>query len=333
MCKSDLVTIITPCYNGESFLDNYFCSLLAQSYRNIEIIFVNDGSTDETQNIVYKYKKQFEDKGIVFKYIYQNNGGQAKAINNALQYIEGEYMIWPDSDDLLSSDSIEKRVMFLKNNPQYSFVRSNGYFFDFETKDYLYRISNMENRYDEDIFLDLILEKTYCFCGCYMIKTNILKEFYPDFKIYESSEGQNWQILIPIASKYKCGFIDEDLYMIAVRKDSHSRRKRTVEESVHRLNGLRDILENTISISKREDMDFKYILDVKYRKLRMKLYLDNNNLDMAKIEYNWLKKIKEINYDDYQMYISKTSPVKFKIMRIINLVKRIINKLRRCMFS
>lgn len=324
-----LVSIITPCYNGEEFLNNYFESILAQTYPYLELIFVNDGSNDDTERIALSYAEKLKKRGIIFKYIYQKNGGQAKAMNTAFEHMHGEYMVWPDSDDLLDASSIEKRVKFLEENAEFSFVRSNGYFFEYDTKEKLYRISDLENRFNEDIFLDLVLEKTFCCCGCYMIRTSILEEFYPDLKIYESSAGQNWQILIPIASKYKCGFVDEDLYMIAVRHDSHSRQKRTVTELIARYTELRKILEIAIGLSRRCDRDYEYILDVKYSKIYMRIYLEHRQFDLAKIEYKKLKSINEISKEDYFLYVKNLYPFRFKVLQGYILIGRIINKIKR----
>lgn len=329
MKENNLVTIITPCYNGELFLNGYFEAILNQTYKELEVIFVNDGSTDNTEIIALKYGELLKQKGIQFIYIYQENSGQAHAMNTAFQYMHGDYMVWPDSDDLLATDSIEKRVSFLKKNPEYSFVRSNGYYFDFDTKKRLYRISNLENRFHEDIFLDLILERTYCCCGCYMIRTKVLKEFYPDLTIYESSAGQNWQILIPIAGKYKCGFIDEDLYAIANRAGSHSRKKRNLEELLERYAELRKILEIAINISKRNDRDYDRLLEVKYRKINMRIYLDHSCIEKAKEEYKWLKARKALDSNDYQTYLKKTRPSLFRIYECSMLILRLKNKIKR----
>lgn len=56
-----LVSIITPCYNGEKYLDNYFQSILAQTYRPLELIFINDGSTDQTEEIALSYRTKLMD--------------------------------------------------------------------------------------------------------------------------------------------------------------------------------------------------------------------------------------------------------------------------------
>lgn len=56
------VSVITPCYNGESFIARFLDSLLVQTYNNIEFILINDGSTDKTEEIVRSYRKKFKDK-------------------------------------------------------------------------------------------------------------------------------------------------------------------------------------------------------------------------------------------------------------------------------
>ena len=107
------VSIITPCYNGEMYVERMLNSVLEQDYNNIEFILINDGSTDKTEAIVKKYETKFKKKGIDFIYIYQSNSGQAAALNKGLAIFKGDYLTWPDSDDMLSKDSISKKVEFL----------------------------------------------------------------------------------------------------------------------------------------------------------------------------------------------------------------------------
>ena len=68
-----LVSIITPSYNSGKYLDAYFTSILNQDYKNYEIIFINDGSTDDTESIVNKYKELFEKKNVRFVYLKQKD--------------------------------------------------------------------------------------------------------------------------------------------------------------------------------------------------------------------------------------------------------------------
>ena len=317
-----LVSIVTPCLNGEKFISNYFDSILNQTYKQIELIFVDDGSTDNTKSIVKQYIEKFMSVNIKLKYIYQDHGGQAKALKLGLKYVTGKYLIWPDSDDILESSSIEKRVDFLEKNNEYGFVRSNGKYVDYKTNKIIGRISNSENRFNSDIFLDLILENTFCSCGCYMIKTKLLKEIYPTWNLYESSAGQNWQILIPYSAKALCGYIDEDLYTIRVRNDSHSNMIRNENESIIRMQELKEILINSVKISNRTDKDYISIIDKKYQLKLFMIYYDFGNRYMADIQYQALKKFNLLDIELYKMYLRKFHKVRFNLYRPIWQIKK-----------
>ena len=107
-----LVSVVSPCYNGEDYISRYMDSILKQTYRPIEVILVNDGSADKTEEIINSYASVFERSDIILKVITKNNEGSGAAVNDGLKHITGEYLIWPDSDDFLFPESIEKRVKF-----------------------------------------------------------------------------------------------------------------------------------------------------------------------------------------------------------------------------
>ena len=90
-----LISIIVPVYNGEKYIDKCLKSLVNQTLKNIEIIVVNDGSNDKTQNIVEKYKK--ENSNIIL--INSTNKGVAAARNKGLKIAKGNYIGFVDSDD------------------------------------------------------------------------------------------------------------------------------------------------------------------------------------------------------------------------------------------
>ncbi|MBQ7197744.1 MAG: glycosyltransferase family 2 protein, partial [Selenomonadaceae bacterium] len=118
---SPLVSIMTPCYNGEKYVGRYLDSVLTQTYDNIEVVIVDDGSTDNTAAIIKSYIPKFESKGYKLVYVYQENGGAASAISTAMSMVNGDFISWFDSDDILLPFSTEKRVNFLQQNPQYDF--------------------------------------------------------------------------------------------------------------------------------------------------------------------------------------------------------------------
>lgn len=97
-------SIIVPVYNGEEYLAQTLDCLLSQSEKDIEIITVNDGSTDSTQSIIESYAK----KDSRIKAVYQENAGVSAARNNGIERACGEYIIFIDSDDLLGDCALEK---------------------------------------------------------------------------------------------------------------------------------------------------------------------------------------------------------------------------------
>nr|WP_308628945.1 glycosyltransferase family 2 protein [uncultured Eisenbergiella sp.] len=100
---NELISIITPLYNTEKYIEDCIKSVIKQSYENWELIIVNDGSTDGSGDICDNYRKTDER----IKVYYQNNGGQSKARNLALKKCSGHYYIFLDSDDLLADDALE----------------------------------------------------------------------------------------------------------------------------------------------------------------------------------------------------------------------------------
>ncbi|MFS7491735.1 glycosyltransferase family 2 protein [Carnobacterium maltaromaticum] len=100
---SDLISLIVPVYNVETYLEKCLLSIMKQTYENIEIIVVNDGSTDDSLQIANKLK-DIDDRILVFS---KDNGGLASARNFGLTKSRGEYIIYIDSDDYISSKHVE----------------------------------------------------------------------------------------------------------------------------------------------------------------------------------------------------------------------------------
>ncbi len=101
--KKDLVSIITPLYNGEKYVGKTIESVMAQSYPDWEMIVVNDGSKDNSEAIVLEYAS----KDPRIKYVKQENGGSASARNNGIRRVEGQYIGLLDADDLCEPDFLK----------------------------------------------------------------------------------------------------------------------------------------------------------------------------------------------------------------------------------
>lgn len=98
-----LISVIVPIYNVEKYLEKCLKSIVNQSYNNLEIILVNDGSTDGCLDIIEKYKK-LDDR---IKVINKKNGGLSDARNCGMKVANGDYVAFIDSDDFLELDMFE----------------------------------------------------------------------------------------------------------------------------------------------------------------------------------------------------------------------------------
>lgn len=297
-----LVSIITPCYNGETYLKRYFESILSQTYDNLELIFINDGSEDLTEEIALSYSEKLENRGIRYIYKRQENAGQAAALNRGLKLFSGEYLTWPDSDDVMTPDSIEKKVFFLEQHLEYGMVRSNGVCYD-ENTGKRKRISESSVAEREDIFEDLLFLKTYGCCGCYMIRKSLFERIFPTRQIFDSRCGQNWQILVPAASNTKCGYIDEEQYIVYEKENSHSRKKKTKEENIKRWDDFTEILLDAIDHSECDKQKYKRLVRKNCAREQLYYAIFYHDKKLMKEKFFDLKKYGKVQLAEYLVYI------------------------------
>lgn len=103
----DYISVIVPIYNAERFLSKCIESILNQTYKNLELILINDGSFDSSDDICRRYEKL--DNRV--RYFYKENGGVSSARNFGLQMSRGNYIFFVDSDDYIASDMLEKLLV------------------------------------------------------------------------------------------------------------------------------------------------------------------------------------------------------------------------------
>lgn len=107
------VSVIIPCYNCEKYIIRAIKSLEIQTYKNFEVIIVNDGSTDSSDEIIKSYLK---DTNLKYKYFYQENSGVSKSRNKGIDNANGKYITFLDSDDLYHKDFLQSLVSLIESN-------------------------------------------------------------------------------------------------------------------------------------------------------------------------------------------------------------------------
>ncbi len=243
------VSVVSACYNGENYISRFLESILNQTFSEIQLIVVDDGSTDNTLSILNGYATKFAEKGIEYIILAQENGGQAKALNTGFVYANGEYITWPDTDDFLYDDSLMQRVRFLEEHPEFGMVLSNGDEYTEDGKEKIY--SCVVEKKQADNLLDCVLDMTAMFNNNgYLVRSEILWSVYPEKKIYENRAGQNIQILLPLGVACKCGYLSTSLYGRTIRTDSHSKQQKDFKNRTSQIN---DIYYHTITaLNKRQ---------------------------------------------------------------------------------
>lgn len=263
-----LVSIITPCYNGEGKVNIFLDSVLKQTYDNIEFIIINDGSTDNTEEIILSYKNKFIDKGYKFIYLKQKNAGQDVALNNGLKYFTGKYLMWPDSDDILEANNIKEKVKYLEKNKTCGLVYCNTNIVQYEN------INKVITKWDKILYKDrlknfeeILLGNIIFAGGAWMLRSEYFEKINPKKEIIITGQGQNWQMLLPMAYNYDIGKVNKYLFTYIIYKDSHSNKKRTYKESTKRLINIETGLISILKECKmEEDLFYRYkkILEIKY---------------------------------------------------------------------
>ena len=108
------ISVIITCYNQARFLRDSIESVLQQTHRNIDLIVVDDGSSDDTQAVAQSFSN--------VRYIHQSNGGLSAARNRGIDESKGAYLVFLDADDLLYPEAVETNFSFLLKNPAWAFV-------------------------------------------------------------------------------------------------------------------------------------------------------------------------------------------------------------------
>ncbi|MBQ7024072.1 MAG: glycosyltransferase family 2 protein [Akkermansia sp.] len=249
--STPLVSVISPCYNVAPYIGRFLDSLLAQTYKKLEVILVNDGSTDDTGNIIKAYIPQLEAQGYKVTYIEQENGGQSSAINNALKLVSGKFLAWPDPDDWLTQDSIEKRVQFLHEHPDVGMVRCCVKSIAYETgesKGILGCETVKKPHPINDIFEKMIFSCTWFAPVGYMLRMDLFDKVVRNREIYVTQRGgQNWQMMLPMAHAYPVWQLPEVLGYYCVRADSHSHAPIDFNSILSYNQVCEDVLKNTLS--------------------------------------------------------------------------------------
>ena len=257
-----LVSVVVPCYNHEKYVKETIESIINQTYKNIELIVIDDGSKDNSVSVIQELADKYG-----FTFIHRPNKGLSATLNEGIRLSKGKYFSAIASDDILMLEKIEKQVEFMESNPEYGMCYGKiVYFEDSIENTYEYPNSNKQGW----VFDDLL---NY---GCFIPAPS----YFMRKEVFESVGGfdknlwiEDWDMWLRISQKYQVGYIDE--YLAYYRKhdtniSSQSLKMYQAEKQI--LEKYKDY-ENFDKVIKNKKIVWFSLLSRKYKKEAMKYFI------------------------------------------------------------
>lgn len=330
--KNKLVSILIPIYNGEKYIERCLESILEQTYNHIQLILINDGSNDKTDDLIKDKLYELSNNLESVTYLIKENGGVGSAINKGLKYFEGEFLYLYDVDDILLPNAVNDCVKFLIENKEYSAVQANGYYVTEENIDLKEKLFFYDDYriVDDDLFMMLINGQTFNWPGSYMIRSNDWLRANKSREIYESRNGQNMQMLFPATYKNKTGLLNKPVmkYIVHPNSLSHFQGKdayfKEIDASLKYEDIYLCIINNLV-----EENDKNLILNtIKHTFIssRLNKSIKYKSKKEMKKYYNELKKYNLVTLNDKINYFQHINKGIYYYLKILRKIKMMVNK-------
>ncbi len=286
------VSIVIPVYNGANYLSKAIDSALAQTYQNIEIIVVNDGSNDDgaTEEIALGY-------GDKIRYFKKENGGVSTALNLGIKMMEGEYFSWLSHDDLYTEDKIEKQVALIEN--ENDIIHCSTLLIDKDGKELTYPIKVVEGVLDGVHFLKKYVEDGYQLNGLgFLIPKAVFEDVSTfDEKLVYSQDRLLWFFVMHGGYRFIC------------------QKEKLTKSRVHQL-----------QVSNKYPELYYKEMDIVAKKLESEFKEKNfdNNIDFAKLYLCYFQKVdNQTGIDIFTQILKVANEYKLgiKIKRLVFLYK------------
>jgi glycosyltransferase involved in cell wall biosynthesis len=312
-----LVSIIIPVYNLEKILSKCLDSVINQTYKNLEIIVINDGSKDGSEAIIKNYAKK--DKRIVL--ISQKNGGQAKARNVGISQSTGEYIMFVDGDDWIEKDTIEDMMAVMDEDVD---LVLSDHFMDYPS--WSKTVSTMTD-YTKEKDKNLILSS----CGpCFKLyRADLLKR---EKKLFLEGVIFEDLAIIPYINSLvrKYVYLRKPHYHYCIRENSTMQATKFLKREYNIFDALRNL---TLKFGKDfpEELEFMYIREILSAYIR-NLY--HRGADVEKFKKELIKFLKDTypNWKQNKYYRNQSFSKKVRDWLLLNGIEGIvvaISKIKR----
>lgn len=312
------ISVVIPVYNSEKYLKKCLDSLLSQTIDNLEIIVVNDGSTDNSELILNEYLGKYNNLIKVFN---QKNSGQAAARNLGISKASGEYIAFVDSDDYVENTAYQKAYECAVKND-----------FDIVCFDFFEIVNGIKKHspyycgpeVKDNVKKYVLYETSPC---NKIIRLKILKE--NNIKFLEDHIYEDFA-MIPTLAKYTCkiGYLNECLYNYVIRENSTMRQK-VFNSKLYDIYDVMDFIYNNFhGTPYTNELEFLYIEHLLHGASLRFLNYPETEKEIVKISE--IIKNKFPNWENNIYY--KNKGIKYKIIcnllfhKHIKIVKLLLNK-------
>ena len=243
---NELISVVVPVYNVEKYLDKCVESILGQTYKKIEIILVDDGSTDNSGIKCDEWSKKDDRISVIHK----ENGGLSDARNVGMNVANGVYITFVDSDDFLDLEYLEKLYNFIVEEKADIGVCNPYYYYESSRIEKRYHIVGKKIVDDAlSMTIRLLYQKQYDTSAWgKLYRTKLFKEnkiYYPKGKLYEDI-ATTYKVFL---KANKIAFLNQELYYYRQRDDSIMRKEFNIKEMDY-IENTKMLLESVSSINK-----------------------------------------------------------------------------------
>lgn len=300
------ISVVVPIYNVEKYIARCLDSILMQDYENLELILINDGSTDNVEAKINTYLEKYPD---IIKYIKKDNGGLSDARNKGIEIATGDYIMFVDSDDYLEpnllkklSPYIDKEIEMIKFKAQK--VTENGEVLGILDGP-IFDITTGEEAFSEMCFEDQLMETAWL----YLYKTELIKQ--NSFKFAKGLYHEDFGLIPLIILKAKT-FISTDICGYNYVQSTNSiTRTASYEKTVKKIYDLLTHYDNITNSIEKYDIKSK-------AKENVRIFCTNSIL----------LRINELKKEDRKKIIKEIRKRKMtkniKVRNFKQLIKRII---------
>ena len=224
-----LVSIVIPCYNHEKYIEESIQSAIEQTYANIELIVIDDGSHDQSVALIEKMREKCESRFVNFKFIARENRGLSKTLNQALGLVEGEFFSVLASDDIMFPEKTITQLNLINHDPEVIAIFTAHQYIDADSQ----VISIKSSSYKEFTFKDIFFHQHDIPASSQMIRVNELRRLGG---YNENTKVEDWDLWLRLTENgAKLVYIPEVLVGYRAHDANLSRDKSLMFDEVFKI--------------------------------------------------------------------------------------------------